>query len=236
MPTAPEKTSTEKVDPPDAQTVAAARRAVARTAIRTGGSAEDVRKVLAMLGLVDTAAEERKPGMCPGCGKELPIEAHSPKAGLGGYCSRTCRDKHRNPAPPRTLKRCQGCDSPMASTASKGVRRHCANGLCDPCYQQARRGAAPVRTCPECDGTFKAMNEAEPRCPSCVNGRMRPARAARARIEQLRQTMTWTEIVAVTGISTKPLREIATGKTKRIYAATERAILAVAPLGEAGAA
>lgn len=34
----------------------------------------------------------RKPGMCPGCGKEKPIMSASPKSGLRGHCSKKCRD------------------------------------------------------------------------------------------------------------------------------------------------
>lgn len=91
------------VAPIPEETQQAARRTVAQTAIRLGATAEDTHRVLDLLGLLPAETEERKPGTCPGCGGELPIQAHSPKAGLGGFCTRSCRDKNKKPAVQQTV-------------------------------------------------------------------------------------------------------------------------------------
>ena len=63
-----------------------------RTLAKHATSPEELAMFMDMLGVLPKEPEpERKPGYCLECGNELPIEAHSPKSGMNGFCSKRCR-------------------------------------------------------------------------------------------------------------------------------------------------
>lgn len=74
------------------------------TVCRNAASATEAQELMAMLGIIDGPdTPKRKPGTCPACGKDLPIEAHSPKWGTAGYCSRSCRNRQKPATQPQTV-------------------------------------------------------------------------------------------------------------------------------------
>ena len=193
--------------PHDEQARAAARRVVAANCVDVA----DASTLLAMLGLIDDPeVQKRTPGTCPACGKELPIEAHSPKWGTAGYCSRKCRSAGPSKAAPPQV--CIECGHPMAYKpgAGSGLRRTGAHGMCDVCYSRARaHGGAPR-------AEFVS-----------------PTRAA-DRIATMRDLgASWTALEEATGLARSSLIDIMRGKTRQIRPETERAILAVAGIGTA---
>lgn len=196
--------------PHDEQARAAARRVVAANSFDVA----DASTLLAMLGLIDDPeVQKRTPGTCPACGKELPIEAHSPKWGTAGYCSRKCRSAGPSKAAPPQV--CLECGNPMAykPAAGAGLRRTGAHGMCDLCYSRVRgQGGAPR-------AEFVS-----------------PARAA-DRIARMRDLgASWKAIEEATGLARSSLIGIMRGKIRQIRPETERAILAVTGIGSAGAA
>lgn len=192
--------------PHDEQARAAARRVVAANSVDVA----DASTLLAMLGLIDDEVHKRTPGTCPACGKELPLEAHSPKWGTAGYCSRKCRSAGPSKAAPPQV--CLECGNPMAykPAAGAGLRRTGAHGMCDVCYSRARaHGGAPR-------AEFVS-----------------PTRAA-DRIATMRDLgASWTALEEATGLARSSLIDIMRGKTRQIRPETERAILAVAGIGTA---
>lgn len=192
--------------PHDEQARAAARRVVAANCVDVA----DASTLLAMLGLIDDEVHKRTPGTCPACGKELPLEAHSPKWGTAGYCSRKCRSAGPSKAAPPQV--CLECGSPMAykPAAGAGLRRTGAHGMCDLCYSRARgQGGAPR-------AEFVS-----------------PTRAA-DRIATMRDLgASWKTLEEATGLARSSLIGIMRGKTRKIRPETERAILAVAGIGTA---
>lgn len=94
------------------------------TLARHATDADELRDLMAMLGVLPKApGPERKPGYCPVCGGELPLEAHSPKAGLHGTCSRACARQLRGL--PREKVPCPGCGQTLPGDGS--ACRRCAN-------------------------------------------------------------------------------------------------------------
>lgn len=181
------------------------------TVCRNAASATEAQEFMAMLGIIDGPdTPKRKPGTCPACGKDLPIEAHSSKWGTAGYCSRKCRNAGQSKtAPPQT---CVECREPMAYKAEpeSGQRRTGAHGMCDLCYSRAR------------------ANGSAPRAEF-----VSPAKAA-AYLEKMRDLgVPWKVLEEATELARSSLNDIMRGKIRQIRPETERAILAVEGLGEA---